>query len=198
MSRPTSGPGAPFWGSRIVKGPGGGRLHQSARWRCFGPVGLRGQRGGEVRPTKIVGGGGRPRLRVVGRLSTDGILAHAAKWCTARRCQGATTSWCSEPQIPAARCAGFTSRAGNAVGCCALPISSARGSWPPSVARLTYAVQLVTMGQPTRGFRQRRLFASNAYRDYLEVTRVSAIQLTEGAGQYWRRSVRSPSSPRDR
>src|SRR5271156_841922 len=78
-------PVPPFWGSRIVKGLAvadyTGLLDERALF--LGQWGLRGQRGGPNAQgpsyEELVETEGRPRLRYwLDRLSTDGILAHAA------------------------------------------------------------------------------------------------------------------------
>jgi 5-methyltetrahydrofolate--homocysteine methyltransferase len=51
------------------------------------------------------------------------------------------------------------------------------------------AFQLVTVGQPISEFTA-KLFAGNAYRDYLEVHGLS-VQLTEALAEYWHRRVRA-------
>jgi 5-methyltetrahydrofolate--homocysteine methyltransferase len=48
--------------------------------------------------------------------------------------------------------------------------------------------QLVTMGQPIADFAN-QLFASDSYRDYLEVHGIS-VQLTEALAEYWHKRVR--------
>lgn len=48
--------------------------------------------------------------------------------------------------------------------------------------------QLVTMGQPIADFAN-ELFASNSYRDYLEVHGIG-VQLTEALAEYWHRRIR--------
>ena len=52
--------------------------------------------------------------------------------------------------------------------------------------------QLVTMGQPIADFAN-KLFADNAYRDYLEVHGIG-VQLTEALAEYWHQRVRSELS----
>lgn len=70
-------------------------------------------------------------------------LTHAATVATAAAAAhetaaaGYTSALGGMPTLAELAATGFTSRASSAVGFCALPISSARGSWPPSVARLT-------------------------------------------------------------
>ncbi len=49
--------------------------------------------------------------------------------------------------------------------------------------------QLVTMGQPIADFAN-KLFAEDAYRDYLEVHGIG-VQLTEALAEYWHQRVRS-------
>ena len=48
--------------------------------------------------------------------------------------------------------------------------------------------QLVTMGQPIADFAN-KLFASDSYRDYLEVHGIG-VQLTEALAEYWHRRIR--------
>nr|WP_184788786.1 methionine synthase [Phytomonospora endophytica] len=50
-------------------------------------------------------------------------------------------------------------------------------------------MQLVTIGQPASEYTS-KLFAQNAYRDYLEVHGVS-VQLTEALAEYWHKRMRS-------
>jgi 5-methyltetrahydrofolate--homocysteine methyltransferase len=50
------------------------------------------------------------------------------------------------------------------------------------------ALQLVTVGEPISEYTA-KLFARNAYRDYLEVHGLS-VQLTEALAEYWHRRVR--------
>ena len=52
--------------------------------------------------------------------------------------------------------------------------------------------QLVTMGQPIADFAN-KLFADNAYRDYLEVHGIG-VQLTGALAEYWHQRVRSELS----
>jgi 5-methyltetrahydrofolate--homocysteine methyltransferase len=75
-------PTPPFWGTRVVKGVAladyTGLLDERALF--LGQWGLRGARGGEGPSYEdLVESDGRPRLRYwLDRLSTDGVLAHAA------------------------------------------------------------------------------------------------------------------------
>ncbi|EUA44351.1 putative metH1 [Mycobacterium xenopi 3993] len=107
----------------------------------LGQWGLRGARGGKG-PSyeELVETEGRPRLRYwLDRLSTDGILAHAAVvYGYFRRSPSATTSSCS-PSRPLMRPSGSgsPSRASSAAVSCVSPTSSGLGRWPPNAVKLT-------------------------------------------------------------
>jgi len=60
---------------------------------------------------------------------------------------------------------------------------TAEGPWD------VVALQLVTVGQPISEYTA-KLFARNAYRDYLEVHGLS-VQLTEALAEYWHRRIRT-------
>ena len=133
--------GAPGW-SRASRWPSTpGMVDERALF--LGQWGLRGAKGGSG-PSyeELVETEGRPRLRYwLDRLSTEGVLAHAARGLRllpggvrGRRAGGARR----EPRPGRRRSgSGSSSPASAATGTCAWPTSGGRGSWPSSAARST-------------------------------------------------------------
>ena len=136
---------------------------------------------------------GRPRLRYwLDRLSTDGILAHAAVvyGYFPAVSEGDDVVVLTEPR-PRSRPRRFRftfpRQQRDRFLCIAdfirsRELASERGQ----VDVLPF--QLVTMGQPIADFAN-ELFASNSYRDYLEVHGIG-VQLTEALAEYWHKRVR--------
>ena len=190
-------PVPPFWGTRVVKGIAvadyTGLLDERALF--LGQWGLRGVRGGEG-PSyeELVESEGRPRLRYwLDRLSTDGILAHAAVvyGYFPAVSEGDDVIVLSEPttRLRVANASDSPSRASSVAGSCASPTSSGRRNGPTELGQVdVLPFQLVTMGQPIADFAN-ALFASDSYRDYLEVHGIG-VQLTEALAEYWHRRVR--------
>jgi 5-methyltetrahydrofolate--homocysteine methyltransferase len=198
-------PVPPFWGTRVVKGVAlaeyTGLLDERALF--LGQWGLRGARGSDG-PSyeELVETEGRPRLRYwLDRLSTDGILAHAAvvygyfpavsegddvvvlDW--GERSDGKSVA--PRPDAPERFRFTFPRQHRGRFLCIADFIRSRQ------LAEKTGQVdvlpfQLVTMGQPIADFAN-ELFASDSYRDYLEVHGIG-VQLTEALAEYWHRRVR--------
>ncbi len=199
-------PVPPFWGTRIVKGIAvaeyTGLLDERALF--LGQWGLRGARGGEGPSYEdLVESAGRPRLRYwLDRLSTDGILAHAAVvyGYFPAVSEGDDVIVLAEPKGSSGRSAGsappdaperfrftFPRQQRGRFLCIADFIRSRqRAEQTGQVDVLPF--QLVTMGKPIADFAN-ELFASNSYRDYLEVHGIG-VQLTEALAEYWHRRVR--------
>ncbi|MGH4022180.1 MAG: methionine synthase [Pseudonocardiaceae bacterium] len=189
-------PAPPFWGSRVVKGIAladyAGMLDERALF--LGQWGLRGVRSGEG-PSyeELVETEGRPRLRVLlDRLSTEGVLAHAAVVYGYYPCvaDGDSLVVLAEPRPDAEERCRFT-----------FPRQQRDRHWcladfyrPRDVALAAGEVDvvplhLVTMGQPIADYAG-ELFAKDAYRDYLEVHGLG-VQLTEALAEYWHARVRA-------
>jgi 5-methyltetrahydrofolate--homocysteine methyltransferase len=188
-------PVPPFWGSRVVRGISlaeySAMLDERATF--LGQWGLRGARGGSG-PSyeELVETEGRPRLRYwLERLSTEGVLAHAAVvyGYFPAVAEGDSLVVLSEPRADAPRRCRFTfPRQRRDRRLCLADF------WRPrelALARGEVDVvpfHLVTMGQQIADYAQ-ELFAKDAYRDYLEVHGLG-VQLTEALAEYWHRRIR--------
>ncbi|WP_343602907.1 methionine synthase [Mycobacterium sp.] len=188
-------PVPPFWGSRIVKGLAvadyAGMLDERALF--LGQWGLRGARGGEGPSYQdLVDTEGRPRLRYwLDRLSTDGVLAHAAVvyGYFPAVSEGNDVVLLAEPKPDAAERFRFTfprQQRGRFLCIADFIRSRALAAERGEVDVLPF--QLVTMGNPIADFAN-DLFASDSYRDYLEVHGIG-VQLTEALAEYWHRRIR--------
>ncbi len=199
-------PVPPFWGTRVVKGVAvadyTGLLDERALF--LGQWGLRGVRGGEG-PSyeELVETEGRPRLRYwLDRLATDGILAHAAVvygyfpavsegddvvvLTEPTGLSGRSTSFAPDDATERFRFT-FPRQQRDRFLCIADFIRSRElATQRGQVDVLPF--QLVTMGQPIADFAN-ELFASDSYRDYLEVHGIG-VQLTEALAEYWHKRVR--------
>jgi 5-methyltetrahydrofolate--homocysteine methyltransferase len=185
----------PFWGSRVVRGVPLAEYASMIDERAtfLGQWGLRGTRGGSG-PSyeELVETEGRPRLRYwLERLSTEGVLAHAALVYGYFPCvaEGDSLVVLAEPRPDATERCRFTfPRQRRDRHLCLAdfwrPRELAIASGEVDVA----AFHLVTMGQPIADYAQ-ELFAKDAYRDYLEVHGLG-VQLTEALAEYWHRRVR--------
>jgi 5-methyltetrahydrofolate--homocysteine methyltransferase len=188
-------PTPPFWGSRIVKGLAVADYSALLDERALflGQWGLRGARGG-TGPSyeELVETEGRPRLRYwLDRLSTDGVLAHAAVvyGYFPAVSERDDVIILSEPTPDASERFRFTfpRQQRDRFLCIADFVRSrALASERGQVDVLPF--QLVTMGDPIAEFAN-ELFAANAYRDYLEVHGIG-VQLTEALAEYWHRRIR--------
>jgi 5-methyltetrahydrofolate--homocysteine methyltransferase len=188
-------PTPPFWGTRIVKGIAlaeyTGLLDERALF--LGQWGLRGARGGEG-PSyqELVESDGRPRLRYwLERLSTDGVLSHAAVvyGYFPAVSEGDDVIVLTEPRPDAPERFRFTfprQQRGRFLCIADFIRSRERANSTGQVDVLPF--QLVTMGQPIADFAN-ELFAADSYRDYLEVHGIG-VQLTEALAEYWHRRVR--------
>ena len=188
-------PVPPFWGTRIVKGVAladyTGLLDERALF--LGQWGLRGVRGDQGPSYEdLVETEGRPRLRYwLDRLSTDGILAHAAVvyGYFPAVSEGDDVVVLTEPRPDAAERFRFTfPRQQRSRFLCIADFVRSRERAVERGQVDVLPFQLVTMGQPIADFAN-ELFASNSYRDYLEVHGIG-VQLTEALAEYWHRRVR--------
>ncbi|ORA81153.1 methionine synthase [Mycobacterium malmoense] len=188
-------PVPPFWGSRIVKGLAladyTGMLDERALF--LGQWGLRGVRGGEGPAYEdLVETEGRPRLRYwLDRLSTDGILAHAAVvyGYFPAVSEGDDVVVLTEPTPDAPQRYRFTfPRQQRGRFLCIADFIRSRDLARERGQVDVLPFQLVTMGQPIADFAN-ELFASNSYRDYLEVHGIG-VQLTEALAEYWHKRIR--------
>jgi 5-methyltetrahydrofolate--homocysteine methyltransferase len=188
-------PEPPFWGTRIVKGVAvaeyTGLLDERALF--LGQWGLRGAKGGDGPSYEdLVESEGRPRLRYwLDRLSTDGILAHAAVvyGYFPAVSEGDDVIVLTEPKPDAPERFRFTfprQQRGRFLCIADFIRSRQRAGETGQVDLLPF--QLVTMGRPIADFAN-ELFAANSYRDYLEVHGIG-VQLTEALAEYWHRRVR--------
>jgi 5-methyltetrahydrofolate--homocysteine methyltransferase len=188
-------PVPPFWGTRVVKGVAvadyAGLLDERALF--LGQWGLRGARGGQG-PSyeELVETEGRPRLRYwLDRLSTDGILAHAAvvygHFPAVSELNDVVIL--AEPKPDAAERFRFTfPRQQRGRFLCIADFIRSRELARERDQVDVLPFQLVTMGRPIADFAN-DLFASDAYRDYLEVHGIG-VQLTEALAEYWHKRVR--------
>ncbi len=184
-------PTPPFWGSRVIKGI---PMHDFAalldeRALFLGQWGLRGAKGG-AGPSyeELVETEGTPRLRAwLERLATEQILAAAVSYgyfpCVS---EGDSMIVLAEPDPGAAEVCRFTfPRQRRDKHLCLADYFRPKESGEVDVV----AFQLVTMGSAISEFTA-KLFADNAYRDYLEAHGLS-VQLTEALAEYWHRRIRS-------
>ncbi len=191
-------PTPPFWGSRIVKGLAvadyTGLLDERALF--LGQWGLRGQRGGPNAQgpsyEELVETEGRPRLRYwLDRLSTEGILAHAAVvyGYFPAVSEGDDVVVLTEPKPDAEERYRFSfPRQQRDRFLCIADFVRSRDLARERGEVDVFPFQLVTMGQPIADFAN-ELFASDSYRDYLEVHGIG-VQLTEALAEYWHRRIR--------
>ncbi|GAA3063753.1 methionine synthase [Pseudonocardia yunnanensis] len=188
-------PTPPFWGTRVVKGVSladySGMVDERALF--LGQWGLRGAKGGSG-PSyeELVETEGRPRLRYwLERLSTEGVLAHAAVvygYFPAVSEKDALLVL-EEPRADAAERfrLEFPRQRRDRHLCLA-------DFWRPRTLAVergevdVLPLHLVTMGSPIADYAN-ELFAKDAYRDYLEVHGLG-VQLTEALAEYWHRRIR--------
>jgi 5-methyltetrahydrofolate--homocysteine methyltransferase len=188
-------PTPPFWGTRVVKGLAVADYATMIDERALflGQWGLRGARGGGG-PTyeELVETEGRPRLRYwLERLSTEGVLAHAAVvyGYFPAVAEGDSLVVLTEPKPDAEERLRFTfPRQRRDRHLCLADF------WRPRERAIAEGevdvlpLHLVTMGRPIADYAN-ELFAKDAYRDYLEVHGLG-VQLTEALAEYWHRRIR--------
>jgi len=188
-------PAPPFWGTRVVKGISvsdyAGLIDERALF--LGQWGLRGVRGGSG-PSyeELVETEGRPRLRYwLERLSTEGVLAHAALvygyFPAVSEKDALVVLEEARPDAPARCTLEFPRQRRDRHLCLA-------DFWRPRAIAVergevdVLPLHLVTMGQPIADYAN-ELFAKDAYRDYLEVHGLG-VQLTEAMAEFWHRRIR--------
>ncbi|HZN20347.1 MAG TPA: vitamin B12 dependent-methionine synthase activation domain-containing protein, partial [Micromonosporaceae bacterium] len=183
-------PVPPFWGERIVKGiplaDYAGYLDERATF--LGQWGLRGSRGGTGPSYEdLVETEGRPRLRYwLDRLVADQVLEAAVVYGYFPCYSEGNTVVVLDENGHAERARFEFPRQRRDRRLC---IADFFRPSTPDGDRDVIAFQLVTVGQPVSEYTA-KLFARNAYRDYLEVHGLS-VQLTEALAEYWHRRVRS-------
>ncbi len=188
-------PTPPFWGSKVVKGVAVADYLAllDERATFFGQWGLRGAKKGEG-PSyeELVESEGRPRLRAwMDELSTAGILQHAAVVYGYFPCVSEDNDLVvldkDEPDAPERFRFTFPRQTRDRRLCLA-DFYRGREKAVETGQVDVLPLQLVTMGQPIADFAN-ELFASNSYRDYLEIHGLG-VQLTEALAEYWHRRVR--------
>ncbi|WP_433617095.1 methionine synthase [Dactylosporangium sp. CA-139114] len=181
-------PVAPFYGTRVVKGiplaDYAALLDERATF--LGQWGLRGARGG-AGPSyeELVETEGRPRLRYwMDRLASDRVLEAAVVY-------GYFPCYSEGNDLVVLDENGHSERARFSFPrqrrdrrLCIADFFKPRDAGELDVI----GMQLVTVGQPVSDYTA-KLFAENAYRDYLEVHGLS-VQLTEALAEYWHKRVR--------
>jgi len=188
-------PTPPFWGSKVVRGVPvadySAMLDERATF--LGQWGLRGAKGGDG-PSyeELVETEGRPRLRAwIDELTTRGVLAHAAVvyGYFPVVSEGNDLVVLESPTPDAAEVHRFSfPRQRRDRRLCLADFYRSRELAVEKGVVDVLPLQLVTMGQPIADFAG-ELFASNSYRDYLEVHGLG-VQLTEALAEYWHRRVR--------
>ena len=188
-------PVPPFWGTRVVKGVALGEYAGLVDERALflGQWGLRGSKGSSG-PSyeELVETEGRPRLRYwLERLSTEGVLAHAAVVYGYFPAVSENDSLVvlAEPRPDAAaRTALEFPRQRRDRHLCLADFWRPRGIAVERGEVDVLPLHLVTMGQPIADYAN-ELFAKDAYRDYLEVHGLG-VQLTEALAEFWHRRIR--------
>ncbi len=187
--RPADLPAAPFFGTRVVKGiplaDYAALLDERATF--LGQWGLRGARGGTGPSYEdLVETDGRPRLRYwLDRLVADQVLEAAVVYGYFPCYSEGNTLVVLDENGHAERARFTFPRQRRDRRLCIADFFAPGTDDDPDVI----AFQLVTVGQPISEYTA-KLFARNAYRDYLEVHGLS-VQLTEALAEYWHQRVRA-------
>ena len=181
-------PRPPFFGTRVVKGiplaEYAALLDERATF--LGQWGLRAARGGSG-PSyeELVETEGRPRLRYwLDRLAADQTLEAAVVYGYFPAYAEGNTLVVLDENANAERARFTFPRQRTERRLCLADFFRPRGQGLDVVA-----FQLVTVGQPVSEYTA-KLFARNAYRDYLEVHGLS-VQLTEALAEYWHGRIRA-------
>ncbi|MBS2961618.1 methionine synthase [Actinocrinis puniceicyclus] len=187
-------PTPPFWGTRVVKGI---QLADYASWlderaTFLGQWGLRGSRGPEDGPSydELVETEGRPRLRMwLDRLHTDNLLEAAVVYgYFPAVSKGDDLIILDEGGNERTRFT-FPRQRRDRHLCLADFFRPSDSVDVQGGQSDVVAFQLVTVGSRIAE-ETAKLFAANAYRDYLELHGLS-VQLTEALAEYWHARVRA-------
>jgi 5-methyltetrahydrofolate--homocysteine methyltransferase len=186
-------PVPPFFGTRVVKGI---PLAEYAtlldeRATFLGQWGLRGSRGGSG-PSyeELVETQGRPRLRYwLDRLAAEQVLEAAVVYGYFPAYSEGNTLVVLDENGHAERARFTFPRQRQERRLCLADFFRPRPADDDPAGLDVVAFQLVTVGHPISEYTA-KLFARNAYRDYLEVHGLS-VQLTEALAEYWHRRIRS-------
>jgi 5-methyltetrahydrofolate--homocysteine methyltransferase len=188
VARDVEIPKPPFFGTRVVKGiplaDYSALLDERATF--LGQWGLRGARGGSG-PSyeELVETEGRPRLRYwLDRLTSDKVLEAAVVYGYFPAYSEGNTLVVLDENGHAERARFTFPRQRQERRLCLADFFRPRSDELDVVA-----LQLVTVGNPISEYTA-KLFAANAYRDYLEVHGLS-VQLTEALAEYWHRRIRA-------
>ncbi len=184
-------PTPPFWGSRVVRGLSladvAGWLDERATF--MGQWGLRGSKDGPGY-SELVETEGRPRLRHwLDRIHTESLVEPAVVYGYWPCHSEGDTLVLGDPEDPDREVTRFTfPRQTRDRHLCLADFfrdaGEAAADGPDVVA-----LQLVTMGSAVAGATA-KLFAADAYRDYLELHGLS-VQLTEALAEYWHARIRA-------
>ncbi|MGW1766657.1 methionine synthase [Streptomyces sp. NPDC002073] len=180
-------PTPPFWGTRVIKGIG---LKEYASWLDEGALfkgqwGLKQARAGGPTYEELVESEGRPRLRgLLDRLHTDNLLEAAVVYgyfpCVSK---GDDLILLHEDGSERTRFTFPRQRRGRRL--CLADFFRPEESGETDVVGL----QVVTVGSRI-GEATAKLFASDSYREYLELHGLS-VQLAEALAEYWHARVRA-------
>ncbi|HET7302996.1 MAG TPA: methionine synthase [Segeticoccus sp.] len=187
-------PAPPFWGSRVVKGIAQGEFasYLDERATFLGQWGLRGSRGDGPSYEELVETEGRPRLRMwLDRIKTEALLEAAVVYgyfpCYSDG-NDLVVLHHEGPEEGRERARLHFPRQRRDRRLCLADFFRSKERYDADGRPDVVAFQLVTMGariaQETG-----RLFAENAYREYLELHGLS-VQLTEALAEMWHARVR--------
>ncbi|NBE83069.1 methionine synthase [Micromonospora sp. NEAU-HG-1] len=188
VARDVEVPTPPFLGTRVVKGlplaEYSALLDERATF--LGQWGLKGARGGKGPSYEdLVETEGRPRLRYwLDRLTADQVLEAAVVYGYFPAYSEGNDLVVLDENGHAERARFSFPRQRQERRLCLADFFRPKGDQLDVVA-----LQLVTVGQPVSEYTA-KMFASNEYRDYLEVHGLS-VQLTEALAEYWHRRIRA-------
>jgi 5-methyltetrahydrofolate--homocysteine methyltransferase len=183
-------PEPPFWGTRVVKGVALADYasYLDERATFMGQWGLRGSRGDGPSYEDLVESDGRPRLRMwLDRIHTEGLMEAAVVYGyfpAVSEGNDLVVLHHEGPQAGEERARFSFPRQSRDRRLCLADFFRSRESGETDVV----AFHLVTMGSRVAE-QTGKLYAANAYRDYLELHGLS-VQLTEALAEMWHARVR--------